>query len=199
MKSSKLLRSIGVVASAALVLGAFVAAPADAKKKKKKPKACPAYTTPSWAEGAETSIVTDAATADAPIEVEITTEPGAGFTSAGEPGGTTGHATFKYHNIVVDSAAATANLFARIEYPPVWDYDLFLRYPDGIALAYEADFNPATGAGPTPIGGNEGAHPEPGAGQIDGAASLDCTGYSLEIASATSAGGAVTLKLWLER
>ncbi|MDQ3963386.1 MAG: hypothetical protein M3277_05680 [Actinomycetota bacterium] len=200
MKSSKLLRNISVIASVALLLGAFVAGPADAKKRKKKPApACAPYTTPSWAEGAETTILTDAATADAPVEVEIATDPGVGFTDAGEPGGGTGDATFKYHNVVVDSAAATAKLFVRIEYPPVWDYDLFLRFPDGIAVAYEADFNPATVGGPTPVGGNEGAHPEPGAGQIDGAESPDCAGYSVEIASAITAGGPVAMTLWLEQ
>ncbi len=198
MKSSKLLRNISVIASVALLLGAFVVGPADAKKKK-KPKPCPAYTTPSWAEGAETSIVTDAATADAPVEVEIATEPGAGFTSSGEPGGTTGHATFKYHNVVVDIAAASAKLFARIEYPPVWDYDFVLRLPDGVPVANEGDFNPATAGGPTPVGSSQGAHAEPGASQIDGAESPDCIGYSLEIASAIRGGGNVALTLWLEQ
>jgi len=199
MTTSRLMRIVAVVAAATMVMGAMVA-PADAKKKKKKkkPKACPTYVSPDWAGDAETTIVTDKATADAPVELEIATDPGLGFTSASEPGGGDGEATFKYHNVVVDSAAASANLFVRIEYAEAWDYDLFLRTPDGAAVAYEADFNPATVGGPTPVGGNEGAHPEPGAGQIDGAASLDCTGYSVEIGSAITPGGAVALTLWLE-
>lgn len=192
-------RALAVVSVAALLLGALVAAPADAKKKKKKAKKCPAYTAPEWAGEAETTVVTDKATAEAPVEVTVPTDPGLGFTSAGEPGGTTGAASFAYHNVQVDSNKPTANLFARIEYLPAWDYDLFLRTVDGTAVAYEADFNPATGGGPTPVGGNEGGHPEPGAGQIDGYSSLDCAGFTLEIASATSPGGDVALTLWLEQ
>ena len=191
---SKTLRSLAVLASAALVLGAFVA-PADAKKK--KVKQCAPYAAPSWAGEAETSVVTDAATADAPVEVELTTAPGAGFTSPDDPEGGTGDVTKVYHNVVVDSAASSAPLNVRIEYAPIWDYDLFLRIPAGPAVAYEADFNPATAGGPTPVGGNEGAHPEVGAGQVDAYPSPDCAGYTVDVSSAITAGGAVTLKLWL--
>lgn len=192
---SKTLRSLAVVASTALVMGAFVA-PADAKKKKKVKKCAP-YTAPEWAGEAETTIVTDAATADAPVEIELDTAPGAGFTSADDPEGGTGDVTKVFHNVVVDSAAASAPLNVRIEYPVVWDYDLFLRVPEGPSVAYEADFNPATVAGPTPVGGNEGGHPEPGAGQIDAYPAADCSGYTVDVSSAITAGGAVTMTLWL--
>ena len=190
---SKTLRSLAVLASAALVVGAFVA-PADAKKKAKK---CAPYASPSWAVDAETTVLTDKATADAPVEVELTTAPGVGFTSADDPSGGTGDVTKVYHNVVVDSAAASAPLSVRVEYAPVWDYDLFLRIPAGPSLAYEADFNPATAAGPTPVGGMEGAHAEPGASQIDAYPSPDCAGYTIDVSSAITAGGAVTVKMWL--
>jgi hypothetical protein len=198
MRTSKVLRTIAVLSTSALVLGAFAAGPADAKKKKKKPPACPTYTAPDWAPESKTTIVTDAATADAPAEFALETAPGAGFSSADEPEGGTGAPSSAYHNIVVDSAAPDASLFVRAEYAPTWDYDIFLRTPEGAPVAYEADFNPLTAAGPTPVGGNEGAHPEPGAGQIDGAASADCTGYTLEVVSGTAPGGTVALTFWLE-
>ncbi|MGH2756992.1 MAG: hypothetical protein ACRDI3_04310 [Actinomycetota bacterium] len=198
MSKSGFFRTVAVVSAATLVLGVTVL-PADAKKKKKKPKPCPTYATPEWGGEAETTVVTDKATAEAPIEFEIETGPGLGFTSPDEPAGGDGPATsFVYHNIVVDSKSSTADLFVRAEYAPTWDYDIYLRTPDGAALAYEADFNPATVGGPTPVGGNEGAHPEPGAGQIDGLTSPDCTGYTLEVASAITLGGAVTLTFWFE-
>lgn len=194
--SSKTLRSLAVLASAAMVLGAFVA-PADAKKKKKKAPVCAPYTTPEWAGEAETTTVTDKATAEAPIEIELSTAAGVGFTNADDPEGGDGDVTRVFHNVVVDSAAASAPLNVRIEYAPVWDYDLFLRTPEGPSVAYEADFNPATAAGPTPVGGNEGAHPEVGAGQIDAYAAPDCSGYTVDVSSAITAGGAVTMTLWL--
>jgi hypothetical protein len=198
MTKTRFLRTLAVVSAATLVLGVTVL-PADAKKKKKKPKACPTYVTPEWAGEAETTIVTEKATADAPIEVELETGPGLGFTSTDGPEGDTGQTSHVFHNIVVDTAAASGNLFVRAEYAPTWDYDLFLRLPDITAVAYEADFNPATAGGPTPVGGNEGAHPEPGAGQIDGFSSLDCSGYTMDVASAITPGGALTLKVWLEK
>jgi hypothetical protein len=188
-------RTFVPVISAVLVLGAFVAAPAEAKK----PKKCAPYASPDWATDAETTVLTDKATADAPVEVELTTEPGAGFTSTDGPSGDTGAITHKFHNVVVDTKAKSANLFVRAEYLPAWDYDLFLRLPIMAAVAYEADFNPLTAGGPTPVGGTEGGHAEPGASQIDGYPSLDCTGYTVDVASSITAGGAVTVKLWLEK
>ena len=198
---SRFARSVAVVGAAALVMGAFVAAPAEAKKKKKKKVvvACAPYTTPEWAEGdVTTTTVTNAATADAPLEVTIPTEPGLGFTSNSEPHGGDGAPSAAYHNIVVDSAAASAKLFIRAEYAQTWDYDLYLRAPDAVALAWEGDFNPATANGPTPVASNQGGHPEPGASQIDGYESVDCSGFTIELAGGITPGGDVAVTIWLE-
>ena len=189
----KTLRTFGVVAAAALVLGAIVVGPAEAKKK------CAKYVAPDWAADAETSIVTDKATADAPIEIELQTGPGAGFTNADYPGDETGHIEHAFQNVVVDTTAKSANLFAAIEFVPAFDYDLFLRLPAGPSVAYEADFNPATVNGPTGVGASESAHAEPGLSQIDGYPIPDCYGYTVDVASGIAPGGAVTLKLWLEK
>ena len=193
--SVKMIRTLAVVASAALVLGAYATGPAQAKKRKK----CAKYTAPDWAADAASSVVTDKATADAPIEIELETGPGLGFTNPDYPGDETGQVPHAFHNVLVDTNAKAARLFARIDYAPAWDYDLFLRLPAGPAVAYEADFNPGTVAGPTGIGSLEGASAGPGFSQIDGYAVPDCYGYTVDAASAITAGGAVTLKLWLEK
>lgn len=191
---SKTVRNFAVAASAALVLGALVATPAGAKAKK-----CGKYAAPDWAAGAETTVVTDKATADAPIEIALTTGPGLGFTNADYPGDETGSISHVFQNVVVDTKAKSANLYARIDYLPAWDYDLFLRVPAGTSVAYEADFNPATAEGPTPIGGYSGGSAGPGWSQVDGFPVPDCYGYTVDVASGISAGGAVTLTLWLDK
>lgn len=191
----KSLRALAVVASAALILGAFVAAPADAKKK----KACPKFTAPDWAADAETTILTDAATAEEPVTLEFTTGHGAGTTSTDYPEDGDGTLSHSFQNVVVDTKAKSSNIHARIDFLPAFDYDLFLRISAGPALAYEADFNPFTAAGPTPIGGYSDGSAGPGWSQIDGYPVPDCAGYTVDIASSITPGGPVTLTLWLEK
>ena len=183
----KTLRSMAVLASAALLVGAFVAAPAEAKKKK-KPKACPAYTTPDWAGEAETTIVTDAATADEPITLTIATGPGAGFSSS-EPGGGEGEPSSVYQNFVIDSASPTAAVTARLDSVPNWDYDLWWRYQDGTPAASAAGF--------WVVPGGEGGETGIGYEQVNAVPAADCQGFTAEIVSALTPGGDVTLKVWL--
>lgn len=185
---SKNIRTLALVASAALVLGAFVAGPAEARKK------CRPYKPGALGAEAETTKVTDAATEAAPVEVELSTGPGAGFTNADDPSGDTGATSHAFHNVQVDSKSSTAALFVRIEFLPTWDYDLFLRASYGGSVAYEADFNQAAGAG---LGGTQGGHAEQGASQIDGYLARDCDGFTADVAGSSTAGGAVTMKLWL--
>jgi hypothetical protein len=186
-------RIVATLACSALIVGAMAAVPAEAKKKK-----CAKYVPGAYAAEAELVKVTDKATADAPIEMAVVTDAGLGLTSADDPAGGEGQPSHKFVNIQIDPSASTANVFVRIEYTPTWDYDLFLRTAAGPAVAYEADFNPATAGGPTPIGGNETAHPEPGAGQIDGYTGIDCEGFTIDIASASTPGEEVALTIWLE-
>jgi hypothetical protein len=164
-------------------------------QKKKKPKKCAPYEPGELGAEVEeeTTIVTDAATEEAPIEVPVETAEGLGFTST-DPGGDTGPTSHVYQNLQVDPKAKTTGLYVRVEYSPAFDYDIFLRLADGTAVAYEADFNPAPGTG---LGGLEGAHAEQGAGQIDGYEANDCDGFTMDIASAITPGGEVTMKLWL--
>jgi hypothetical protein len=186
----KSIRTVAVLASAALVLGAFVAAPAEAKRK------CRPYKPGALGAEAEITKVTDAATEEAPIEVEISTAPGAGFTNADDPAGDTGATSHAFHNVQVDSKAASAALYVRVEFLPAFDYDLYLRASFGGSVAYEADFNQAAGAG---LGGNQGGHAEQGASQIDGFVARDCDGFTVDVASSSTPGGAVAMTLWLAK
>lgn len=187
----KVLRSVAVLASATLVLGAFVAGSADAKKK------CAKYAAPDWAADVKTVTVTDAATEAEPLTFELTTGHGAGTTSADYPEDGDGTLSHSFQNILIDSKAKTANVYARIDFIPAFDYDLFLRLSAGPSAAYEADFNPFTAAGPTPVGGYSDGSAGPGWSQIDGYTTADCSGYTVDVASSITPGGPVTLKIWL--
>jgi hypothetical protein len=195
MTVSKIVRGAALVGAAGLIAGAFVAAPAQAKK----PAACKVFKAKTDGKGQPVSVVTDAATADKPVEVTITTPPGVGTSSPDGPSGdlppgTAGHT---YYNVQVDSKAKSANLHARLEFVPALDYDLYLR-SEGAALAYSAGFTvpvPEQGLDGTGHGG----HSEVGAENIDGWPAADCSGYTVDIVSATTPGTDVTLKLWLEK
>lgn len=200
MKATRYIRSASVLASAALILGAFVA-PADAKKKKPKPPppppACAPFAPGELGAGAPTNVVKETATADAPVEVKVATDAGAGTggtgnaTADGVLGSEISHAI---QNVQVDTPA-DATLFVRLEMPAHTDYDLFVYDAAGEAVAQAAGFNPE----PTVYNDDtHGGHTEKGAEVIDGLASVDCAGYTLDIAGASTPGGEVTLKLWVE-
>lgn len=192
---SRSVRTFAVLASAGLIVGAFAAGPADAaKKKKKKPAVCAAYVGHEKAAKAELVKVTDAATAEAPIEVEVATDPGFGI---GRPGTTVngvdvGAAVSEaFVNVQVDSAAPSAGLYATIEFNEAFDYDLYLDDATGTEVAHSAGFfNQSSAAGAD----GESAI---GSENIRGLDTADCGGYSADIAGATTAGDTVTLKLWL--
>jgi hypothetical protein len=202
MKSRRILKAAAVIGASALVLGAFVAGPAEAKKKKKKKPvpACAAYTPYEPAAAAPISVVTDAATKDAPVTVTVETAEGLGTstyeTSDGDTGALVTHA---WHNVQVDSAAASAYLYVRLEFAGHQDYDLYLRNPDGTSDIYSAGgppYHEFFGSG-TGNGGHAEGSPTAAAENVDGVAVSDCQGFSVDIVSATTAGGPVTLKYWL--
>lgn len=189
---SRSIRTLAVLASAGLLVGAFAAAPADAaKKKKKKPPACAPWTPPEKSAEAEIVKVTDAATAEAPIEIEVETAPGVG---SGRPGGSLplGEGTSEaFVNVQVDSALPSAGLYATIEFTPTWDYDLYLDDSTGTEVAHSAGFlNQSFTAG---AAGESGI----GSENIYGLETADCDGYAVDIAGATTPGETVLLKLYL--
>lgn len=192
---SRSFRTVTVLASVGVLVGAFAAGPADAaKKKKKKPPACAPWTPPEKSAEAELVKVTDAATAEAPIEIELETDPGLGL---GRPGSTIGpvpigdHVSEAFVNVQVDSAAPSTGLYATIEFNPAFDYDLYLDDSTGTEVAHSAGFfNQSSTAGAA-------GHSAPGSENIEGLETSDCGGYAADVVGSITPGGGVTLKLWL--
>lgn len=165
------------------------------KKKCKKPKpptpvgtpppaACPAYTPGEDGVDALTTLVTEAATEEQPIEVKLDTP-------TSDPVG----GAHTYHNIQVDSTTPETGLYVRWEFDLGQDYDLYLNNPDGSEAAHVGGFNPA----PVEVfdGTGNGGHSEQDAEALDGIRSHDCQGYTIDIDSYLTEGGEYTLKLWL--
>ncbi len=188
------IRTIAVVASAALLVGAFAAAPAEAakrKKKKKAPAACAAYTPGEKGAGQPITVVTDAATAEKPVEVALDTEPGLGFSSEEGEGNPNEFATsHAYTNVQVDSAASSTGLYVMIEFQPTWDYDLWLRDSSHVPVEYSAGFAVLTS-------GSDRAHSDLGSESIQGLPVADCAGFTVDAANAGGPGGEITVKYWL--
>ena len=185
------IRTLAVLASAGLLVGAFAAGPADAAKKKKKKKvpACAPWTPPEKSAEAELVTVTDAATAEAPIEIEVETEAGVG---SGRPGGTFGaNSSEAFVNVQVDSALPTVGLYTTIEFSPTWDYDLYLDDSTGTEVAHSAGFLNQSFT--------EGAAGESAVGSenLYGVETADCGGYAVDVVGATTPGETVLLKLYL--
>lgn len=210
MKASRYIRTASVVASAALILGAFVA-PADAKKKKKPkpstpplPPACAPYTPGEISKDAPTTVVTDAATAEAPIVVEFEAEM-ALADDLGLPGIVGQESVYDrtasvYQNIQVDTANPSAGLYVRIDFPDRNDFDLYLLNADGTVAANSGVFNPIPEGADVGIGGGA---PDGGwqAGSnfesVTGINTADCGGYTAQIKSYLTPGGTVELSMWL--
>jgi hypothetical protein len=204
---SRLLKLTAVVGASALILGAFAAGPAEAKKKKKPKKApvCAPFAPAEAAASAPTTLVTDAATKEAPVTAKVTAEQGLG-TGTGTPADevTLSQVPHVYTNVQVDSAAASTGLYVRVELPANEDYDLYLLTTDGAEVARSAGFNPVpntlTGVPffeHTFDGQGYGGHTENGAENIDGIITPDCGGYTLDLSTATGRGGDLTIKYWL--
>ena len=197
--TSKTIRSLAVVASASMVLGAFIAGPAEAGKRKKKPApSCPAatYADPATDSAsrpeadAEVITVTDAATAEAPLVIEY--EHGVAFWT---PDQTAIQEDTKWFKIQVDSAAAGAGLNVRMEWPSPSLSDIDLYVWEGTSGA-ENSHSGATNAVPTnaPLVAETGAM---GYESITGSPVVDCGAYLVESRAFTTGGEAMTLQLWL--
>ena len=192
------IRALAVVASAALILGAFVAGPADAKKKK-----CPKVTfvepaSPSASRtevpGGKVVTITDKATAEAPVVIEYDHGPALWNVASQEPI----VEDTKWFNIQVDSAAPAAGLYLRQEWPipSVSDMDLYLW--DGSSGA-QVDVSGAFNAVPVPIPGTFNETGAMGFESISGLVVGDCAGLAVESRAFWSAGEAMTLKVWLDK
>ena len=158
-----------------------------------KDAGCAAYVPGEQGAEAETLTITDAHTAEAPLE--ITLEHGIGLGGplvGGVPPDQTSRA---YKNLQVDSDAAETGLFIRYEFPVYEDHDLYVNYPDGTQAASVGGFN-AVSAGPFD-GTGSGGHSEQGAEQIDGLRTPDCGGYTVDFSNYLGEGGEYTALVWL--
>jgi hypothetical protein len=135
-----------------------------------------------------TTVITDAATEEEPIEMEFAFGPAAGNIGVD----TTDEA---FHNIQVDSKAKEVGLWVRLESPVTDDPDLYVYWDNGTVAAQATGFNQAP-FGPLDGTGN-GGHSGIGYEQIDGIGTADCTGYTLRLLNWLGFGGTYTLKLWL--
>lgn len=183
-------KSLVVMIMAALVASAFVAPAADAKKKKKKPAACAAYVPGEQGAEAESFVVTDAHTAEAPLEVTVT---------HAAPPDSFGASFFS--NIQVDSAASEAGLYISYEFAVYEDHDLYVYYPDGTEAAVVGGFNPAPFIPANEVfatdGTGSGGHSEQGAEVLDGLRTPDCGGYTVDFHGFLTEGGEYTARVWL--
>ena len=164
-------------------------------KKKKKPKACAAYVPSQWGEGQPVNLVTDAHTAEAPLEIAVPTAAGFGTSSpeppAEEPDNPVSHA---FLNVQVDSKLKEVGLYGTVCAHP----RLRLRLLHPRQLRYRPRllgwFRPGV---PFLDGTGNGGHTGMGTENIEGLTTADCGGYLVDIISAATPGEEVTLTLWL--
>jgi hypothetical protein len=156
-----------------------------------EPATCPAYVPGEEGAEAPTTVVTDTATAEAPIEVAVEMPGAAGAVSPDD--------TSVFHNIQVDTTAESAGLWVRFEMTEGEDLDIYLHYNDGSHAAGAAGLNPAPEDTPAADGQDDahGGHTEMTAEQLDGIGTPDCGGYTLEMQSFSNPPGEHALLLWL--
>lgn len=187
----------------ALIASAFTVGPADAQKKKKKknktPAACAAYVPGEMGAEAESVVVTDAATAEAPLVHAFSLEQN--FDE-----GLTGGVPPATVNVQVDSAAATAGLYATFEFDTRRDYDLYAYWANGNEAASSHGFNllveatmkdPVFGIQPSNTENNHAGESKADSENIVGLTTNDCGGYTFQMSNWFGEGGDFELKLWL--
>ena len=200
-------RALSVLMVVALMGGLVATSSIDANAAKRKKKKCRAYKPGELGAEAETIKVTNKATAEAPVEVVLTLDPGAGqATGVGQIDAvSTAAQSHAFYNVQVDPRTKTTGLYMSLASPMPDDNDLYLFHATGTEAAHAAGFH---GGGPdnlpTPVqafpvynsnanGGHTGADAE----YLDGILTKDCGGYTVHAIGANSRGGDVSLKLWL--
>lgn len=192
---SRSVRTLAVLASAGLIVGAFAAGPADAAKKKRKKFSCAPATAAVPAAGhssnaeeaaqAEVLNVTQAATEEKPLVVEY--EHGPAVSDIGVE-------DTKYFAFQVVSKKPGAGAYVKIEWPgTVSDIDLYMYDAAGTEVAQSGAFNPVAIPGVTDAGGNGG----PGFESIPGFPAEPCSPYTIESKGYATPGEAMKLSIWL--
>ncbi|HYP23165.1 MAG TPA: hypothetical protein VEV43_06305 [Actinomycetota bacterium] len=202
-------RTCSIVLALGLVVSGVIAGPATAgKKKKPKPKVCTAFQPGELGAEAETVVVTDAHTAEAPLlhafSLDMAFDEGVNDVLNEEAGTPLPGTPHHYVNIQVDSKAATAGLYVTWEFDSNRDYDLWAYNADGTEAASAHGFQPliATEGQPEPAdqsntGTNHAGHSTATTENIVGLITNDCGGYTIDTATYFGEGGDFELKIWL--
>ena len=190
-------RALSVLMVVALMGGLVATSSIDASAAKRKKK-CKAYKPGELGAEAETIKINDKATAEAPVEVTLSLDPGAGqATGVGQIDAvSTAAQSHAYYNVQVDPKAKTTGLYVSLASPMPDDNDLYLLHATGTEAAHAAGFH---GGGPQPVfnSNQNGGHTEAAAEVLDGILTKDCGGYTVHAIGANSRGGDVALNLWL--
>jgi hypothetical protein len=196
MKNGRIVRSLALIATASLVLGAFAAVPADAKKRKKKPKGCATFApvepqgsgSGETAEALEAPVVqvTSAATEEAPIVVEYEHGPALWETVTQTPL----QEDTAFFNFQV---VGTGGLHLRMDFGAESDIDMYLYDAAGTRVASSGAANQAPVPGVLDANGNGGT----GFESIPGWSAANCDGFTVESRAFMSPGTPVTLTAWL--
>ncbi|HEX2295992.1 MAG TPA: hypothetical protein VHN37_11860 [Actinomycetota bacterium] len=204
MSKQRSIRTLSVIASAALIVGAFTAGPADAKKKKKKPAGCATFApiepnSPSGetAEVLEQPVVkvTDEHTEEAPLVFEYEHGP-ALWSITQDPI----QEDTVFFNIQVDSANPETGLYVFQEWAKQPGSDMDLYVWDG-ATGEEATHSGSSNVTPVPISEGSNIHGQGtgawGLESVSGFPVLDCAGFTVESRAFSTAGESMTMSIWL--
>jgi hypothetical protein len=199
---SKWIRTIGVLAAAGVLTGALVSGtPAQAAKKCKKfkPVAPTASDSGETAEApkAKVQTVTDKYTENKPLTISY--DHGPAFWWPNDPSDPTGGQAAavedtKWFNFQIDSKKKFVGLYIRQEWSETSpsDMDLYLYDRTGSLAGSSGQYNVISGNGV--LGSGDGGM---GYESINGLGVSDCDGYTVESRAFTTAGEAMTLKVWI--
>lgn len=163
----------------------------------KAPQSCAPLAAGPMGAGAETFTVTDAATAEAPLEVPVKLDMSLADLDFEGVLPAPFDPTQQIVNIQVDPAAAEAGLYLTFEFPQRRDYDLFLRHNDDSEAASAHGFNTAI---ETPFHNTKTNHAGESTStseKIIGLRTTDCGGYTLEVNNWLGEGGNMVVKAFL--
>jgi opacity protein-like surface antigen len=196
------MKKLLIVALVACLAGSIAAAPAAQakKKKKKKPVACAAYTPGELGAGKPTVTLTDANTAEAPLEQKVTLEESVG--DLDQTGGLISEASVDAFNLQVDSKAKDVGLYLSMSFDTRRDYDLWLRYADGSEAAGSHGWNtivedPGDNADLSMSDEGYASDSTDSSENIIGVHVTDCSGWTVEADNWLGEGGELTVKAWL--
>lgn len=192
---SRSVRTLAVLASAGMIVGAFAAAPADAAKKKKKPFNCAPATATAPAKGHSSNAadaskaavvnVTAAATAEAPLVTEFKHGPALSEAHVEDT---------QYFAYQVVSKTPGQGLYVKLEWPgKMSDIDLYMYDASGEEVALSGAFNPVAVPGLLDSNGNGGV----GFETIPGFPADPCSPYTIESKAYATPGEPMKISVWL--